>query len=136
MPHRYHTGDIHLEPTLTPVMRRVIIESPYAGETARNVAYAQAAMYDCLRRGEAPFASHLLYTQVLNDLIPSDRALGIAAGLAWAAAADAVIIYTDLGVTDGMEQALTEARAAGRVVEYRHLGWKGNKAADNGESDH
>lgn len=68
-------------------MRLVIIESPYAGPTpeavAANVAYARACLLDSLRRGEAPIASHLLYTQVLNDLIPEERALGIAAGLAW-----------------------------------------------------
>lgn len=42
-------------------MRRVIVESPYAGDVIRNVEYARAAMRDCLQRGEAPFASHLLY---------------------------------------------------------------------------
>ena len=56
-------------------MQRVIIESPYAGDVERNVRYARAAMADCLKRGEAPFASHLLYTQegVLDDDIPGER---------------------------------------------------------------
>jgi hypothetical protein len=44
-------------------MRRVIIESPYSGDVETNVAYARAALRDCLSRGEAPLASHLLYTQ-------------------------------------------------------------------------
>lgn len=39
----------------------VIVESPYAGDVERNTAYARAAVRDCLMRGEAPFASHLLY---------------------------------------------------------------------------
>lgn len=68
-------------------MRLVIIESPYAGPTpeavAANVAYARACLLDSLLRGEAPIASHLLYTQVLDDTVPVQRALGIAAGLAW-----------------------------------------------------
>lgn len=42
-------------------MRRVVIESPYAGDVERNVRYARASLSDCLRRGEAPLASHLLY---------------------------------------------------------------------------
>ena len=42
-------------------MRRVIVESPYAGDVERNIAYVRAAMRDCLMRGEAPLASHLLY---------------------------------------------------------------------------
>lgn len=47
----------------------VIIESPYAGDVDRNLEYLRAAMRDCLKRGEAPFASHALYTQpgVLDD---------------------------------------------------------------------
>ena len=65
-------------------MRLVIVESPYAGDVEENVRYARACLADCLARGEAPFASHLLYTQpgVLDDDVPGERALGIAAGFA------------------------------------------------------
>ena len=103
-------------------MRLVIIESPYAGDVERNVAYARACMADCLRRGEAPFASHLLYTQpgVLDDSVPSERKLGIEAGLAWGAMADATVVYTELGITAGMTQGIERAHAAGRPVEYRN----------------
>ena len=44
-------------------MVRVILESPYAGDIERNVKYARMAVRDSLSRGEAPIASHLLYTQ-------------------------------------------------------------------------
>lgn len=44
-------------------MRLVIIESPFAGDVVRNLRYLRACMRDCLRRGEAPYASHALYTQ-------------------------------------------------------------------------
>ena len=40
----------------------MILESPYAGRVEENVAYARAAVRDSLLRGEAPIASHLLYT--------------------------------------------------------------------------
>ena len=43
-------------------MRFVIIESPYAGNVEENEEYARKCLRDCLMRGEAPFASHLLYT--------------------------------------------------------------------------
>jgi hypothetical protein len=108
-------------------MRRVIVESPYAGKTdeeiARNEAFARAAMADCFRRGEAPYASHLLYTQpgVLRDGVPEERRLGIAAGFVWRDVADATVVYTNLGVTDGMRQGIEDAEAKGRPVEYRHL---------------
>ena len=71
-------------------MRRVIIESPYAGDTTSNIAYARRCMADSLARGEAPFASHLLYTQrgILDDTQPAERKRGMDAGFAWATYAD------------------------------------------------
>ena len=104
--------------------RLVIVESPYAGDVERNVAYARAALADCLRRGEAPFASHLLYTQpgVLDDDIPHERAWGIDAGLAWGSVADATVLYTDLGISRGMEYGIAAAEKAGRPIEERTLG--------------
>lgn len=105
-------------------MKRVVIESPYAGNVERNIAYLRACMADCLQRREAPFASHGLYTQpgVLNDSIPAERALGILAGFTWRAVADLTVVYTDLGITVGMQQGIDDARHHQRPVEYRQLG--------------
>lgn len=104
-------------------MRRVIIESPYAGDTKANVIYARAAMYDSLHRGEAPLASHLLYTQpgVLDDLVPEERKLGIEAGYAWLRRAELVAFYIDRGWSKGMLDALKVARVYSRPVEVRSL---------------
>lgn len=103
-----------------------MLESPYAGDVDRNVRYARACLLDSLRRGEAPIASHLLYTQVLDDLDPVERTLGIAAGLAWAPVAEASVFYLDLGWSRGMVAAHTRAVEAGRPVELRELrGWAG-----------
>ena len=109
-------------------MRLVIVESPYAGATpeaiAGNVAYARAALADCLRRGEAPFASHLLYTQpgVLRDEVPAERRLGIAAGFAWGNRAKAAVFYLDLGWSSGMRGAVEHWRDCGVPIEERYLG--------------
>ena len=104
-------------------MRRVIVESPFAGEVDRNVAYARACIRDSLARGEAPIASHLLYTQpgVLRDEEPAERQWGIDAGLAWGAVADATVVYTDLGISRGMRYGIDNAKRAGRPIEYRTL---------------
>jgi hypothetical protein len=104
-------------------MRRVIIESPYAGNITRNEDYARSCLHDSLKRGEAPFASHLLYTQggVLRDDISSEREWGIRAGLAWGEVADATAVYTDLGISDGMRRGIQAAAEAGRPIEYRSL---------------
>lgn len=104
-------------------MRLVIIESPYAGDVETNVAYARECVRDSLERGEAPIASHLLYTQpgILDDDKPHERAWGIDAGLAWRRVADASVVYTDLGTSRGMEYGIAAALEAGRPVEYRTI---------------
>lgn len=101
----------------------VVLESPYAGDVRRNVAYARAAMRDCLLRGEAPYASHLLYTQigVLLDDIPDERALGIEAGFVFRSLVQKTVVYEDLGISGGMAQGIEHARLAGHEVEFRRL---------------
>jgi len=41
-----------------------------------NLKYLRRCMVDCLKRGEAPYASHGLYTQegVLDDTVSEERA--------------------------------------------------------------
>ena len=103
------------------MMRRVILESPYSGDIDKHLAYARRCMKDCLARNKSPLASHLLYTQVLRDDNPSERELGIAAGLTWGAVADATVVYTDHGISDGMRCGMWRAHIEGRPVEYRRL---------------
>jgi hypothetical protein len=105
-------------------MRLVILESPYAGDVEANVAYARRCVKDSLMRGEAPIASHLLYTQpgILDDTVPHERTLGINAGLAWRQVAQASVVYADRGISKGMEYGMIKARSAGIPVEIRYLG--------------
>lgn len=108
-------------------MTLVIIESPYAGNVERNLAYLRAAMRDCLLRGEAPYASHALYTQpgVLDDHLPEERTLGMQAGFAFRPLASKTVVYTDLGYSSGMKAGIADAERVGRPVEYRMLaGWE------------
>jgi hypothetical protein len=101
----------------------VILESPFAGDVEANIKYARAAVRDSLLRGEAPIASHLLYTQegILDDDVPEERAQGIDAGLAWRTVAEGTVVYTDLGISKGMEYGIQAAKDAGNPVEYRTL---------------
>lgn len=104
-------------------MRRVIIESPFAGDVEENIKYARQCVRDSVLRGEAPIASHLLFTQpgILDDDIPTERRLGIAAGLAWGHVADASVVYTDKGISEGMKCGILAAKRAGVPIEYRSL---------------
>ena len=107
-------------------MIRVAIESPYAGDVETNLMYARACVMDCLRRGEAPYASHLFFTQegILYDTIPEERTLGMEAGKIWEQAAEKTVVYTDRGMSGGMKWGVEKAKEAGRTIEYRELGGK------------
>jgi len=102
-------------------MKRVVIESPLAGDLHRNIRYARLCALDCIRRGEAPFASHLLMTQFLDDTVPEQRRLGIDTGLAWAAVGDVRAVYEDLGVSTGMLAGIESAMLIGQPIERRKL---------------
>lgn len=108
-------------------MKLVVLESPYAGPDAltigRNVLYARECLKHSLQLGEAPMASHLLYTQALDDSKPDERALGIDAGLAWGRVARTTVVYADRGVSRGMRLGIERAKLAGRKVEFRWLGF-------------
>jgi len=106
---------------------RVILESPYAADTGEevraNIAYAQLCMRDCFMRGWYPFAGHLLFTQdnVLDDTIPKERALGIAADLSWGSCADASVVYTDFGLSSGMNKGIEAAGKLNRPIYCYHF---------------
>ena len=107
-------------------MKRVIIESPYAASKEHTCLlhcdYADMALRDSLIRGEAPLASHMLYAAsgVLKDE-GSDRRKGMEAGWAWTPYADAVVVYTDFGVSPGMAEGIEVARKHGIPIEVRKL---------------
>lgn len=99
----------------------VIIESPFSGDVKLHTRYAKACLIDSLERGEAPIASHLLHTQVLRDDEPAARAMGIEAGLAWYRVAEKCVVYTDLGMSQGMAEGVARALLRGVPIEYRNI---------------
>lgn len=100
----------------------VIIESPYAGEVARNKRYLQRCILDCITRGESPYASHQMLTEALDDTNPAERELGIKAGFRWRAVADKTVVYEDYGISSGMRYGILDSTALGKPVEYRRIG--------------
>jgi hypothetical protein len=102
-------------------MRLVMIESPFSGDVGRNKLYLKVCLLDCIKRGEAPYASHGLYTEVLDDCDREERRIGIEAGFAWGAKADCVVVYTDLGISPGMQESIDRATRMGQQIEYRRL---------------
>jgi hypothetical protein len=109
-------------------MKRVIIESPYAGDLERNKRYLEWAIHDSLKRGEAPFASHAIYPGALDDDKPEERTWGINAGFAWWDAAEVIIFYADFGFSPGMKKAMNRVIDLRKPYEERYL-WPVNDMA-------
>jgi hypothetical protein len=111
--------------------RRVIIESPFGKrldgskctpeEISANLEYFWRCVKDSLSRGEAPFGSHGFYPNVLDDATPEERSQGIAAGFAWARAAELRCFYIDRGETPGMRLGYADAIKHGQDVCYRRI---------------
>jgi len=101
-----------------------MVISPYAGknpaEVKVHVDYANRCMLDCLyAHGEAPFATHVLYTKMLDDQDPQQRALGLQAGDEWAKLATRLVVYTDYGFSDGMNETINKS---GKPCVHRSIG--------------
>jgi hypothetical protein len=119
----------------------VIVESPLAGDDKntldRNIQYAQAACLDCVGKNEVPFASHLFFTQFLDDKAPEERELGITLGFQIGQGLKAaspvgekyplalsdftVAFYIDNGWSKGMEAALEHYTTLGAKCVLRRL---------------
>lgn len=97
----------------------VYLCSPWRGDTIANLKYAMDCMRDSLSRGESPFASHLLYTQVLDDWKEEERKLGMDASYEWLVLASKCVVYTKLGTSEGMRAEIELAEKIGVPIEYR-----------------
>lgn len=107
-------------------MIRIFIASPFAAATPeeyeRHKEYARACMLDSICRGEAPFAPHLLWTQVLDDRLHEERELALRMGEVWLAVAHKLCLYTDFGTSSGMAIEEAFADRAGIKIAHRTLG--------------
>ncbi len=115
-------------------MKLVVIESPFAPPKHvtmasvrqqyidRNQAYLRACALWALGQGWAPYASHKLLTQWLDDEVPEQRDLGIRAGLVWADAASLALVGVDYGISPGMDRAIKHHTEDGKEIEYIMLG--------------
>lgn len=122
----------------------VLVESPFAGrhvvvasrfavrDAEENLRYAHALCRHLALDGLAPYASHLFFTQFLDDTIPSERKIGIDAGLEWGAKAERTIVGVDRGISRGMVYGIQAARAAGRPITWYSLDSYANSWLPNG----
>jgi hypothetical protein len=127
----FHIDESHslLESHKDKEMKKVIIESRFSAPTTeglvKNKKFTLACMRDCFMRGEAPYASHVIYAQthILDDFVAAERAIGMHAGFLWGDLGELTVVYTDLGISTGMQMGIDHAIKMGRKVEYRELGY-------------
>ena len=100
-----------------------IIESPWRGDVAKHRAYLLRAIKDSLLRGEAPFASHLMYPDVLREEDMGESARGILTGFAWYKVVERCAVYEDYGISSGMELGINEALRRNVDISFRRLYW-------------
>jgi hypothetical protein len=128
----------------TRATRIVIIESPYAGANPvafrRNIAYLHAAIQDCLARGEVPYASHGFFPGALDDNNPEQRKQGIEAGFKMAEALLAHgafrALYTDRGISRGMNEGIAHSDRIGMLYIPRSLDSKWSVDLDDEHCEH
>jgi hypothetical protein len=94
-------------------MKTAYICSPYSGDTKRNKQYARELTARAIQDGYAPITPHLYITECLDDNEPSQRELGLNAGLALLSVCDIIIVGTKYGISDGMETEIFRARRLG-----------------------
>jgi len=102
-----HLVNMHRFRRRAEVKRRKIIfvESPYSGDVTRNLKYARRAMEHVIKSGHIPIVTHLLWTQVMDDTDPTQRALALKMCEALRFVCDEVWFFNDYGISDGMERA-------------------------------
>lgn len=117
-------------------MKRVYICSPYrakdGAELDRNIEYAQQLTRQALEAGLAPITPHLYMTQCVDDNKPTERARGMAAGLALLKGCDFVIVGMKYGVSEGMDREIYTANTLGIAVIdanqiKQHLEYEGKR---------
>jgi hypothetical protein len=115
-------GQLHARPL-------VIIESPCAASPTHSwdahMDYlAEALRHSALQMHEAPIASHGLFafSHAFDDASEHERHVGMLSGWAWMRAAQKLIVYADLGISPGMQQAIALAPFFPQLqILYRYI---------------
>ena len=84
--------------------KRVLILSPFAGDTERNKKYLDRCIDFIIKSGNAPFAPHYIYPNFLDDTDSFERRKGMEMGKAWASVCQHAIAFVDYGTTKGMAE--------------------------------
>lgn len=92
----------------------IFICSPYRGDVETNIRNARGYCRFATEQGGIPFAPHLLFTQFLNDDVPTERDAGLCLGLEMLKRCDELWAFGT--PTMGMAMEIQEAKRLGIPV--------------------
>lgn len=96
---------------------KVYVVSRYAGDIDKNVLAAIQYCRFVIDKGKMPIAAHLLYPQILDDSIPSEREIGTMFGIALLEMCDEVWCFGK-EISSGMDREIKEAKRLGKHIKY------------------
>ena len=96
---------------------KVYVVSRYAGDIDKNVLAAIRYCRFVIDKGKMPIAAHLLYPQILDDSIPSEREIGTMFGIVLLEMCDEVWCFGK-EISSGMEREIKEAKRLGKHIKY------------------
>jgi len=95
--------------------------SEFSGNGSTYKKFLRVYRKDCLNRTEIPFASRVLFPQVLNDNSREEQESGMIRRFMLRILATKTVVYCNLGITEDMEKEIKKAERLGRQTEYRYL---------------
>lgn len=90
-------------------MKMIFVSSPYAGDVEKNIKFAKQACHYVITTGNAFLCPHLLYPQVLDDVNPEERSLGMKMAKQLLSACDELWVFGDR-ISRGMFEEIEYAR--------------------------
>ena len=94
----------------------IYVASAYAGDIKGNIEKAKRYCVHVINEGGIPIAPHLLFTQFLDDSVPSERRLGLDLGLELLKHCTEVWVFGD--VSRGMRQEIKLAEKIGKPIRW------------------
>lgn len=99
--------------------RRIVVESPLAGDVAENLRYLVWCCRALYLAGYEPLASHLGCPWFMDDDVPEERADGIAWSWFWQG--DEHVFFGDLGLSRGMGFSMDRCKREGIPASIKLL---------------
>lgn len=107
-------------------MLLALLVSPFRGkehpcQERLHRAYLDCAIRHAVIRGYTPIATHKLYPDSLNDANDVERILGMQQRDVILSEVQCLLVYTDLGMSGGMEEDIQAAKKRGVDIQYCSL---------------